>query len=316
MKICSLVPSATEILYELGLEDQIVGVTDICDYPPEVEKKRVVCRGLFDPAKLTSAEVEARMQEILRSGGSPFLLDVDWLREEKPDVIITQDLCYVCGPGASEVIDVCSTFGADARVLVLHPRTLSEIFEGIRQIGRLTRREEAAEELIGRLQDRVRAVSEKTSGARYKPRVFSVEGVNPLVAGGNWLPELRIMAGGYDELFSPGCPARRISWDLIRRAAPEVFVIALCSSPISRSLREAGWLTKQEGWSELPAARNDQVYVVEHVYFSRPGPRITTGLEILAQLLHPDIVHGMIPPETVAKLPTSDGFDWRTGSTD
>ncbi len=302
MKICSLLPSATEILYVLGLEDQIVGVTDICDYPPEVKRKRVVCRSLFDPARLTSAEVEARMQAILMDGGSPFVLDVDWLREEKPDVIITQDLCYVCSPDSSEVINICNVFGMAAKILTLHPRNLSEIFDNISHIGRLTGSEERADCLNKELRDRVRTVSKKAAKADYKPRVLSVEGVDPLVVGGNWLPEMRILAGGRDEFFAPGSPAQRITWDLIRRAAPEVFLIALCSSPMGRSMREAAWLTRQEGWSDLPAVRNNRVYVAEHVYFSRPGPRIVTGLEMLAQLLHPGIFSEMIPEQTVCSF--------------
>jgi iron complex transport system substrate-binding protein len=299
MKICSLLPSATEILYALGLEDQIVGVTDICDYPPEVNRKRVVCRSLFDPEKLTSAEVEARMQKILKNGGSPFVLDVDWLREERPDLIIAQDLCYACSPDASEVVNVCDAFGLAAKILTLHPRTLFEIFDGISQIGSLTGSEQRANYLNSQLRDRVRKVSKKAARADYKPRTVSVEGVDPLVVGGNWLPEMRILAGGRDEFFAPGSPAQRITWDLIRRVAPEVFLIALCSSPIARSIREAAWFTRQEGWSDLPAVRNNRVYVAEHVYFSRPGPRIITGLEMLAQLLHPGIFSEMIPEETV-----------------
>ncbi len=298
MKICSLLPSATEILYALGLQDQVIGVTDICDYPPEVKRKRVVCRSLFDPAKLTSAEVEVRMQAILREGGSPFVLDVGWFREEKPDLIITQDLCYVCSPDASDVVNICDAFGVGAEILTLRPSTLSEIFDGISRIGNLTG-SERADDLVRRLRDRVRTVSEKTSRADYKPRLLSVEGVDPLVVGGNWLPEMRILAGGRDEFFAPGSPAQRIGWDLIRKAAPEVLLIALCSSPLARSVREAAWLTRQEGWSDLPAVRNNRVFAVEHVYFSRPGPRIVTGLEILAQLVHPGIFSGLIPEGTV-----------------
>ncbi len=299
MKICSLLPSATEILYSLGLEDEIVGVTEICDYPPEVREKRVVCRSLFDPSKLTSAEVEARMQAILERGGSPFVLDVEWLRENKPDLIITQDLCYVCGPDASDVVKVCDALDLGAKVLVLNPKKISEIFASIGQIGQATGTEERARRLITQLKERVSTVSRKAAQACYEPRVFSIEGVNPLVAGGNWLPEMRILAGGRDDVFSPGCSAQRISWDLVLKTDPEVFVIALCSSPISRSIREAEWLTRQEGWCDLSAVRNDRVYVCEHVYFSRPGPRVVTGLQILAQLLHPDIFEGMIPPGAV-----------------
>jgi iron complex transport system substrate-binding protein len=300
MRICSLVPSATEILYALGLEDSIVGVTDICDYPPEAKNKRVVCRCLFDPAQLTSAEVEARMQAILRDRGSPFVLDVDWLSDERPDLIIAQDLCYRCSPDSSEVIDICSAFGRGAKVLTLHPRTLCEIFGSIRQIGSLTGREQEAIDLNTQLGNRIKAVSKKVEEEAGRiPRVFSVEGIDPLVVGGNWLPEMRMLAGGRDDFFTPGRPAQRIGWDLIRKAAPEVLVIALCSSPMVRSVREAVWLTRQEGWSELPAVKKGRVYVAEHVYFSRPGPRIVTGLEILAQLFHPEVFSEMIPEGTV-----------------
>jgi iron complex transport system substrate-binding protein len=305
MKICSLVPSATEILYALGLEDNVVGVTDICDYPPEVRSKRVICRSLFDPAKLTSAEVEARMRAILSGGGSPFLLDVEWLRREQPDLIIAQDLCYRCSPDASEVMRVCDISGVSADVLTLHPTTIAGILDSIASIGRLTGNGERADRVIMLLRDRINIVSERVADAPHRPSIFSIEGVDPLVVGGNWLPEMRVVAGGRDDLFAPGSPARRIDWDVVRAAAPEVLVIALCSSPMARSVREAEWLRRQEGWPDLPAVRDKKAYVVEHVYFSRPGPRIATGIEVLAELLNPQLFSGMIPDGTVRRLPTT-----------
>jgi iron complex transport system substrate-binding protein len=304
MKICSLLPSATEILYALGLEDEVVGVTDICDYPPEVKSKHVVCRSLFDPAKLTSAEVDARMQDILKDGGSPFVLDVEWLRREQPDLIIAQDLCYRCSPDASEVARVCDVSGISAEVLKLHPKTIGGIFDSMARVARLTGSEERASCVIRGLRGRIRAVSEKVADVAYRPRVFSVEGVDPLVVGGNWLPEMRALAGGREDPFAPGSPAKRIDWDVVRAAAPEILVIALCSSPMARSMKESEWLRRQEEWSELPAVRNGRVYVVEHVYFSRPGPRVVMGIEILAELLNPVLFSGHIPEGAARAFPT------------
>ncbi len=299
MKICSLLPSATEILYALGLEDQVVGVTDICDYPPEVRRKRIISRSLFDPATLTSAEVEEKMQAILRNGGSPFVLDVEWLRREMPDLIIAQDVCYRCSPDVSDVAKVCDVSGISGQVLTLHPTTIAGILDSITQIARLTGSEERAEYVTEGMRNRISAVSGKAAIATYRPSVFSVEGVDPLVVGGNWLPEMRVLAGGRDDTFAPGSPAKRIDWDVVRAAAPEVLVIALCSSPMARSIREAEWLRRQEGWSRLPAVRSNRVYVVDHVYFSRPGPRIVTGIEVLAELLNPTLFAGMIPEHAV-----------------
>ncbi len=304
MKICSLLPSATEILYELGLEGEIVGVTDICDYPLEAIGKRVVCRSLFNPVELTSEEVEMRMKTILSDGSSPFVLDVEWLRKEKPDLIIAQDVCYRCSPDASDVARICDISGISGEILTLHPTTIAGIFDSITCIARATRSKERADRLIKKLRYRIDAVSASIAPASYRPHVFSVEGVNPLVVGGNWLPEMKILAGGNsgNDLLAPGSPARRIEWDVVRAAAPEVFIIALCSSPITRSLKEAEWLEKQEGWSCLPAVMNHRVYVVEHVYFSRPGPRIVTGIEILAALLNPALFSGSIPQGAIRSL--------------
>jgi len=302
VKICSLLPSGTEIVFALGLGDQVIGVTDICDYPAEATKKRVISRSLVDPAHLSSAEVERRMQEILRAGKSPFVLDADWLQAEKPDLILTQDLCFICDVDASEVLDASRLLNPRPQILILSPKTLYDIFENIKRVGEAAGAMARAEQLTLELQERVSAVADKAATALHKRRVLSLEGIDPLVAGGHWLPEMKWLAGGRDELFSPGCPAQRIGWETVLRYAPEVLVIALCSSSIRRNLREASWLVRQEAWGELPAVEKGEVYVVDHVYYSRPGPRNVKGLEILAQILHPELFTGMIPPDTVVKL--------------
>ena len=146
------------------------------------------------------------------------------------------------------------------------------------------------------------AIASKAAHAHHRPRLVSLEGVNPLVAGGHWIPEIKILAGGRDDLFSPGCPAQRLAWTTIRNYDPEILVITPCSSGLERSLRELHYLVEQDGWWELQAVRAREVYVIEHDYFSRPGPRIVTGLEILAQIVHPELFHDMIPASTALKL--------------
>jgi iron complex transport system substrate-binding protein len=301
-KICSLLPSGTEILFALGLGDQVIGVSDTCDYPPEAKSKRILSRSLVDPSNLSSAEVEEKMQEILQRGRSPFIIEIDSLSSEKPDLIVTQDVCYVCDVNAKDVIDLTRLFEPPPEVMVLSSRTLSDVFENIKRLGEATDRREKAEELTKDLRNRINVVAEKTASCTYKPRVLSLEGVNPLVTGGNWLPEMKLLAGGIDGLFTPGCPSKRISWDDVLIYSPQVLVIALCSSSIGRSLKEMTWLVKQDGWWKLPAVEKGEVYVIDHAYFSTPGPRLVDGVEILAQILHPDLFSDMIPKDAVVKI--------------
>ena len=156
--------------------------------------------------------------------------------------------------------------------------------------------------MLASLEARVHAVASKAAQAQHRPRLVSFEGINPLVAGGHWIPELKILAGGRDDLFSPGCPAQRLAWTTIRDYDPEILVITPCSSGLERSLRELYSLVDQDGWWEIQAVRARQVYVIEHDYFSRPGPRIVMGVEILAQIVHPELFHDMIPAATALKL--------------
>jgi ABC-type Fe3+-hydroxamate transport system substrate-binding protein len=179
---------------------------------------------------------------------------------------------------------------------------VSEIFDSIMAVGQAAGAQDQARRLVASLQTRVGAVTCQASRARHRPRLLSLEGVNPLVAGGHWIPELKTLAGGRDELFSPGCAAQRLAWATIRDYDPEVLVITPCSSGLERSLGELDYLAEQDGWWELQAVRAREVYVVDHAYFSRPGPRIVIGLEILAQIVHPHLFHGMIPAATALKL--------------
>ena len=302
MKICSLLPSGTEILYALGLGDQIVGVTDLCDYPPEVREKPIVCRSRIDVDSMTSQQVEAMMRRILEAGESPYELDAEWIANNSPDVVLTQDLCYFCEVDAQTVGRAVDQMPMPPEVVILNPKNLKGIFDSILQAGETCGASRQAADLVVDLEGRVQVVENALSAISRRPRVFSLEGINPLVIGGHWIPDLLRRGGGRMDMFSPGCAATRLSWEEVQEYAPEKLFVDLCSSDLERHRAEIPWLAAQEGWSEIPAVQAGEVYLIDHVYFSVPGPRVVTGLEILAQLTHPEAFSGMIPPDTVLKL--------------
>ena len=303
MKICCLLPSGAEILYALGLDDGIIGVSDLCDYPPEIlQTKAVVSRSRVDPAVMSSEEVEATLRDILSRGESPYELDYEWLARELPDIIFTQDLCHICEIDAGEVNLAVRGMSVQPKVVVLQPRTFADIIDSITEVGEVCGVPERASELVASLQGRVDSVVSKARAVPSPPSVFSLEGINPLVAGGHWIPDMLRMAGGNITALEPGCNARRLEWREVLEAAPDKLFVDLCSSDVARHLREAPWLAEQEGWNSIPAVAAGEVYLIDHAYFSCPGPRVVDGLEILAQLTHPELFSGMVPPGAVVKL--------------
>jgi iron complex transport system substrate-binding protein len=302
VKICSLLPSGTEVLFALGLDDQIIGVTDLCDYPPEAQTKPIVCRSKIDVSALSSDQVEEAMRQILAAGESPYQLDQEWFLQNSPDVVLTQDLCYFCEVDAATVNNAVTGMPAPPIVVTLQPRTLQEIFDSIGQVGEVCGVTAESARLVESMKARVKSVQGKLAGVAQRPRVFSLEGINPIVIGGHWIPDLLELAGGRQELYPPGCPAARLKWDNVRAYSPEKLFIDLCSSDLSRQFREISWLAAQPGWNDLPAVQSGEVYLIDHVYFSCPGPRVVQGLEILAELTHPEAFSGLIPDNAVAKL--------------
>ena len=303
MRICCLLPSGAEILWELGLSDSVIGVSDLCDYPPEILRtKPVVSRSRVDPSVMSSEEVESSLRDILEKGESPYELDYDWLARELPDVVFTQDLCHICEIDAGEVNRAVRGMSVQPRIVVLQPRTFEDILDSIAEVGGVCGVPERSKELVDSLRHRVEAITSKLNSVSARPHVFSLEGINPLVVGGHWIPDLLQMAGGRVPSLEPGCNARRLEWEEVIDAAPEKLFVDLCSSDVDRHLREAPWLAAQPGWQDLPAVKSGEVYLIDHSYFSCPGPRVVVGLEILAQLTHPGLFSGLIPPGTVVKL--------------
>ncbi len=310
MKICCLLPSGAEILYALGLSDSIIGVSDLCDYPPEIlETKPVVSRSRVDPSVMSSEEVEASLRDMLARGESPYELNYEWMARELPDIIFTQDLCHVCEIDAGEVNLAVRGMSIQPKVVVLQPRTFGEVIDSIIEVGEVCEVPQRAAELAASLRMRAGEVVRKAASAQSRPQVFSLEGINPLVAGGHWIPDLLCMAGGAIDSIEPGCSARRLEWREVLEAKPEKLFIDLCSSDVARHLREVPWLASQRGWRDIPAVAAGEVYLIDHTNFSCPGPRIVDGLEILAQLTHPEIFDGLIPPGVVVKLDATAAAD-------
>jgi ABC-type Fe3+-hydroxamate transport system substrate-binding protein len=247
------------------------------------------------------------MRALRAADESPFHIEAAVLHREAPDLVLTQDTCDICDATASDVQRALDGIQPPPHMLILRPRTVPEIFASIMDVGQAAGVPGRARALVTTLEARVHAVASQAAQARHRPRLVSLEGIHPLVAGGHWIPELKTLAGGRDDLFSPGCPAQRLAWTTIRDYDPEILVITPCSSGLERSLRELWSLVEQDGWWDLQAVRAREVYVIEHDYFSRPGPRIVMGVEILAQIVHPEIFHDMIPEATALKLELPPG---------
>jgi iron complex transport system substrate-binding protein len=295
-------PSATEIVCALGLADEIVAITHECDYPPEIRERPVVVHPLVDASFQTSREIDARVEAAVGRGESLYRIDLDALRAARPDVLITQDLCDVCALPSMDVDLVLGALPGSPTVLRLHPHTLADILNNIRTVGAATGREREAQRLVAHLEERIARVEEAVRG-RERHRVFCMEWLDPPFCGGHWMPELVERAGGREVLGRPGRPSVRVDWSDIARAAPQVVVLTVCGFDVPRTQKEAHAIVSRPEWLGLPAVQAGRVYATDaSSFFSRSGPRIVGGLEILGAILHPDAVTWRTPSGSWAVL--------------
>ena len=291
MRIVSLLPAATEILCALGLEEEIVGTTHECDYPPSLQNLPRVTRTLIPP-DASSLEIDALVRERLKTQAALYSLDMEVLERLRPDLLVTQALCDVCAVAAAEVQEASCRLPGHPRVLNLEPMSLSDVFETLRQVGVATGREAKAAEVVDALESRVEAVRARTAAIprQDRPRVAFLEWIDPPFSAGHWNPALIELAGGEDVLGASGLPSRTLLWDEIVQAQPDVLFVSCCGFTPERTLQEMPILEKQPGWASLPCVRNGRVVVSDgNAYFSRPGPRLVDSLEILAHALHPAV---------------------------
>lgn len=305
MRIVTLLPSATEIVYALGLGENLVGVSHDCDYPPEARGKPVLSQSVIT-SEMASRKIDKAVKQRIHRGLSVYHIDAELMRRLKPDLILTQELCEVCAPSYSEVLEAAKILEAAPKIASLEPKCLADILENIRLVGELTGTQSRAEALIAELQARINKVAELANKVDYRPRVFCMEWLEPVYCAGHWVPEMVELAGAEDWLGEPGEPSHEIGWEEVLRYEPEIIVLMPCGFHPERTLEEIDLVLERESWEELPAVKNDRVFIVDgSSYFNRPGPRIVTGLEILAQIIHPEIFSELAPPGSLIKLPLS-----------
>lgn len=284
MRIVSLVPSATEVCFALGLDEEVVGVTHECDWPPEVEELPRVTRDVL-PEGLGSAEIDAAVRARTLEGKAIYELDEDVVRELEPDLILTQAVCAVCAVAYEDVVALAQTMEHPPDVISLDPSTLGEVLGDIRTIAEATGRRDAGVDLVGELAGRIDRVRLAVRDAE-RPRVAALEWLDPVFLAGHWTPQIIDYAGGEDLLGLPGEHSREASWEEVAASGPTVVVVMPCGYDEHRSAREA-----REFAGRLGALGAERVVAVDAAaHFSRPGPRLVDGLEELAHVLHPVLV--------------------------
>lgn len=294
-RIVSLLPSSTEILCALGLREHLVGVSHECDYPAEVIGLPTLTEPKLDPHGL-SGEIDTRVRQIVQEGLSVYRIKTDVLQSLQPDLIVTQDQCDVCAVSLPEVEEAVRCFlTPGVKVVSLKPQRLGDIWEDLRQVACAVGREDAAEEVLRGLKRRLWKLEQQTRHLS-RPRVACIEWIEPLIAAGNWVPELLAIAGGEYGLTGAGEHSPVMTWDALVAYQPDVLILMPCGFPIAQTQREVPALRAVPQWNALSAVKTHQVFIVDgNAYLNRPGPRIVESAEILAEILHPDVCVGLAP---------------------
>ena len=278
-RIVSFLPAATEITYALGAGADLVGRSHECDYPPQVRLLPVVSKPALPLEGMSQKEIDRAVAAHLATGESLYRVDEVLLDELHPDIVFTQDLCQVCAPSGNELGRALNEMSQPPQVLSLTPRNLAEIAENILAIGDATGRNEAARHLVEESRDRIHRVVAAVADAPRRCVTF-LEWTEPLFCGGHWVPEMVTAAGGEDPLGQPGADSQRITWDDVAASEPEMIIVAPCGYGLKEAIEVA---------RRLPRITEAAVYAVDaNAYFARPGPRVAEGVELLAQIFHPD----------------------------
>ncbi len=302
MRICSLVPGATEVVAALGLADQLVGISHECDFPPQLPHIPVMVHARIESRSLSSAQIDAQVGAMLSAGQGLYELDEPQLLAAKPELFITQDLCDVCAITPSQLAAVLAKLDPPPRLVTLNPRRLDDTLQDITLLGIALDQQEAGAQFAARLRDRLDRVRKMVSAASTRPRVACLEWLSPLYTAGHWIPDMVEAAGGIDALAQAGTASHRIDWDALTASAPDVIILMPCGFTIARTRTELTMITDHPQWKALPAVRRGQVYLVDALsYFSRPGPRLIDGVEQLATIFHPACFDDRLP-STIQQL--------------
>ena len=302
VRICSLLPGATEVVAALGRSDCLVGISHECDWPASIRDKPVVVRPRFQSGLLSSRELDRQVSAAVTAGRRLYELDAAALHAGDPTVVLTQDLCDVCAVMPDQLQQALAGLPSAPRVLSLHPTRLTDVIGDIARIGAAIGRPTEGQQLADALQAELSHIRSQlqslSSAAPAKPRVACVEWLDPPYIGGHWVPDMVACAGAVDALGEAGMPSRRTSWRDIADADPDVIVLMPCGYSVAQTLAEMASLPPPAGWEALAAVRKGRVYAVDAAaHFSRPGPRLIQGVRILAALCHPTLGWPLAPEE-------------------
>jgi len=298
--LCSLICSATEIVCALGKGDELVGRSHECDFPPTVMHLPTCTEPKFD-IHGSSCEIDQRVRNLLQEATSVYRVHADLLKELRPDVIVTQTQCDVCAVSRRDVDEaVCNWLAQPAAIVSLEPNSLQDVWRDIQRVADALGASKSGQKLIAHLQVRMHAVAERTGRAQHRPSVALIEWIDPLMTAGHWMPALVTMAGGTNLFGQSGQHAPPITWQQFANADPEVIIAQPCGFDMPRTRQEMARLRALPDWPGLRAVRNGKVYVTDgNQFFNRPGPRLVESLEILAEILHPELF-----------APTHRGVGW------
>jgi iron complex transport system substrate-binding protein len=305
MRIVSLLPSATEILFALGFDREVVGVSHECDFPEAARSKRVVIHSRI-PHGTPPEEIDRMVREFVSRGESLYAVDAQALQELAPDLIVTQDLCHVCAASPDDLGAALARFAERPEVLCLNPQDLGDVWRDILWVGEETRRGRAAETLLEKIGERLGALEAMVAERAERPRVAFLEWLQPFYVGGHWVPEMIALAGGHDVLGRVHTPSFRVTLEEVVAAAPDIILISPCGYGAKPARDEYLTMAHPAEWNVIPAVQHGRVYALEaNSYFSRPGPRLITGIEALAGIFHPGMKVGEEAQRAVLQVPAA-----------
>ena len=302
--IVSFLPSATEILYEIGAGSRIIGVTHECNYPKEAKSKPRVINSSFDASTMSSKEIDNKIVELFGNGKDIYIVNDEIIKELKPDLIVAQGICEVCSPFSKEIKRAISILGYNPKVIVLDPHTVSDILDNINEIATNIGKIKEGKRLVRLLEkkiNRIKKIAELKTNREELPKILCLEWIDPFFTAGHWVPEMVEIAGGINGLSKPKEQSRRASIEEIKIFDPDKIILMPCGFNTDRTIKEyknTATLNKNQEWNNLRAIKNNELYVVDAgSYFSKPGPRTITGIEILAKIISPNEFDNIHTPE-------------------
>jgi iron complex transport system substrate-binding protein len=306
-------PSATEILYEIGVDSQIVGVTHECNYPESAKSKPRVINSSFDASTMSSKEIDNKIVELFANGKDIYIINEKILKKLKPDLIVAQGICEVCSPFTKEINRAISILGYNPEVIILDPRNITDILDNISQIAKNVGKIKEGQNLVRLLKDKIIRIKKITElkNKEKLPKIICLEWIEPFFTAGHWIPEMVQIAGGINGLSRSKEQSRKASLEEIIKFDPDKIVLMPCGFTIDRTIKEYksnSILNKNQEWNNLRAIKNNELYVVDAgSYFSKPGPRTINGIEILAKIISPnEFYHIQTPENSYRKLIIND----------